>query len=134
LKAIERDRDQLWAEATALHKAGAPWWFTDKAVIAVAREEQAARYVEDPWHSLICEYLQGRDDTSIADVLLHIQLDRTRWAQADQNRVARCLRTLGWERYRRSTPPRDWRYRRAATVPVCPSIEKPDWDGQVIEI
>jgi predicted P-loop ATPase len=134
LKAIERDRDQLWAESTALHKAGTPWWFSDKAVIAVAREEQAARYVEDPWQSLICEYLQGRGDTSIADVLLHIQLDRGRWTQADQNRVARCLRTLGWERYRRSTPPRDWRYRRAATVPVCPSIEEPDRDGQVIEI
>jgi predicted P-loop ATPase len=47
-KAIEQDRDQLWAEAVASYKAGIPWWLTDKAIIAAARDEQAARYVEDP--------------------------------------------------------------------------------------
>jgi hypothetical protein len=26
-----------------------PWWMTDTDMIGLVRDEQAARYVEDPW-------------------------------------------------------------------------------------
>jgi predicted P-loop ATPase len=112
LKAIERDRDHFWAEAVALYKEGTPWWFTDNKTINAAREEQADRYVEDPWQSLIAKFIEIHDDVSIDDVLLHVGLERSRWTRSDQMRVAGCLKVMGWERYRaRDGQRRDWRYR-----------------------
>jgi predicted P-loop ATPase len=112
LDAIARDRDQLWAEAVALYKAGTPWWFTDSETITAAREEQADRYVEDPWQALVAKFVALRDDVTIDDVLLHLGLERSRWTRSDQMRVAGCLKVLGWERYRaRDGQRREWRYR-----------------------
>ena len=36
LKAIRRDRDQIWAEALELYRAGTRWWLTDKQEIELA--------------------------------------------------------------------------------------------------
>jgi hypothetical protein len=51
---------------------------------------------------------------SIADVLADaVQLDRARWTQADQNRVAKVLRLHGFERKQaRGNGERSWEYRR----------------------
>jgi predicted P-loop ATPase len=112
LKAIARDRDQLWAEAVALFNAGTPWWLTDAATISLARHEQANRYVDDPWQAPIAEYLKDIGDVSVQDILRHVLfLDTGKWTQGEQNRVARCLKTLGWHRYRGERPAREWRYR-----------------------
>jgi predicted P-loop ATPase len=112
LKAIERDRDQLWAEAVELFNAGAPWWLTQSADVAHAREQQADRYAEDPWQELISNHLAHQSDTSVGDILGTLfLLDKNKWTQTEQNRVARCLKTLGWERYRGPSPSRHWRYR-----------------------
>ena len=113
IAAITKDRDQLWAEAVALFNAGAPWWITDGEIIGQARSEQADRYMEDPWQKLISDELESHTDTSV-DALLAVPLciERARRTQADQNRVARCLRQLGWQKYRTTHKPRQWRYRR----------------------
>jgi hypothetical protein len=44
---IERDRDQLWAEAVACFKAGKNWWLQTLELEALATAEQAARFVID---------------------------------------------------------------------------------------
>jgi predicted P-loop ATPase len=111
LAAIKLDRDQLWAEAVALFDAGLPWWLTDKETVALARHEQDARYIEDPWQSEITKYLATQTDVTIGDVLSHLLVERSRWCQADHNRVARCLQRIGWQRYRGPRPAREWRYR-----------------------
>ena len=116
LKALEHDRDQLWAEAVSLFKTGSPWWLTDTSAISLARDEQADRYVDDPWQGLIAQYLQTQTDVAVSDVLSHLQIDRARWSQGDQNRVARCLKMMGWFRYRAARPKREWRYRQSAPV------------------
>ena len=59
---IKRDRDQLWAEAVTLYNSGAPWWFADGDTILAAREEQADRYVEDPWHQSIARFVRTMPD------------------------------------------------------------------------
>jgi predicted P-loop ATPase len=111
LKGIERDRDQLWAEAVRLFDADTAWWFTDTATLEWAREEQATRHISDPWQPSVAAYVQSRGDVSVDDVLMSLGVERGRWTQADQNRVARCLKVLGWQRYRGARPQREWRYK-----------------------
>ena len=130
LKTLERDRDQLWAEAVALFKAETPWWIADADIIGLVRDEQAARYVHDPWQEPIAQFLCSQTDVSIGEVLSNLLIERGRWTQSDQNRTARCLKVLGWERYRGPRPLREWRYRRVA--PVETGTEDDVWDQQPI--
>jgi predicted P-loop ATPase len=116
LKAIKRARDQLWAEAVAMYNAGKPWWLTDEATLALAKAEQADRYVDDPWQPAIDEFLQDRADVSTDEILSHLGVERPKQTQTDQNRVARCLKIRHWTRYRGPRPKREWRYR--PPVPV----------------
>ena len=131
LKAIERDRHQLWAEAVVQYKAGTPWWVTDVDTMGLVRDEQAARYVDDPWQEPIAQFLRSQTDVSIGEVLSNLLIERGRWSQGDQNRVARCLKVLGWERYRGPRPSREWRYRRVD--PVESVSGDADWDQQPID-
>jgi predicted P-loop ATPase len=116
--AIVRDRDQLWAEAVALYNAGEPWWLTDEALLLEAHGQQDARYQDDPWHEFITNYCAAAEDVSVAEILEALGVERARWTQADQNRVARCLMRLGWGRYQKRLPSRErqWRYRRAGVT------------------
>lgn len=111
LESLQRDRDQLWAEARVLYKQGVPWWFTEEHVdaAATAKQEQEARYQEDAWEQPISDYLESRlhrppDDpayrvttTRIFKNALHIE-DMSRWDQRAKNTVARCLKRLGWKK------------------------------------
>jgi predicted P-loop ATPase len=112
--AIARDRDQLWAEAVALYNAREPWWLTDEALLLEAHGQQEERHQDDPWHEFIANYCAAAEDVAVAEILEALGIDRARWTQADQNRVARCLVRLGWERYQKRRPSggRSKRYRR----------------------
>ena len=105
---------------------------TDTEIAGLVRDEQAARYVDDPWQEPIAKFLRSQTDVSVGDVLSNLLIERARWTQADQNRAARCLKVLGWERYRGPRPLREWRYRRAA--PVESGTEAKDRDQQPIDI
>ena len=131
LKGIGRDRDQLWAEAVAQFKAGTPWWIADTDVIKLVRDEQASRYVDDPWQEPITKFVASQTDVSIGEVLCDLLIERGRWTQSDQNRAARCLKVLGWERYRSQRPLREWRYRRVAPVETGTGDDR--WDQQPID-
>ena len=48
-EALERDRDQLWAEAVTRFKADAKWWLETPELEALATAEQALRFKEDAW-------------------------------------------------------------------------------------
>ncbi|MHC2240615.1 VapE domain-containing protein [Bradyrhizobium diazoefficiens] len=112
IEGLQRDRDMLWAEARILYEAGIPWWFTDtetgKAAAAKAELEQEGRFQADPWEPLIAHYLDSRlhqppDNPAYRVVIEHvfknaIGLDEVKWDQAAMNRVARCMKRLGWER------------------------------------
>ncbi|MBR0792163.1 virulence-associated E family protein [Bradyrhizobium manausense] len=112
IEGLQRDRDMLWAEARILYEAGVAWWFTDtetgKAAAAKAEQEQEARYQAEAWEPLIADYLDSRLHRPPAHpayrvVIEHvfknaIGLDEVNWDQAAMNRVARCLKRLGWTR------------------------------------
>jgi predicted P-loop ATPase len=111
IDAIKRDRDQLWAEAFALFRTSTPWWLTDDAVIEAARDEQEERYVGDPWQPSIEAFIRTQASVNIDEVFNSLGIDKSKWGQAEQNRVARCLKVIGWEKYREPRPSRKWRYR-----------------------
>jgi predicted P-loop ATPase len=106
-------RDQLWAEAAYLFHEGKVWWLDSPELNRRAAEEQADRYEGDPWDELITKWINERADVSIAEILGScIDKRKDQWTQLDKNRVARCLRSRGWERFNAGPrSAREWRYR-----------------------
>ena len=98
LDALRSIRDQLWAEAQEHYFAGTPWWIDNPDVHHAATEEQAGRYVGDPWDSKIQEIVDNLDEITIAQVLFRIGVKTSQQTQSDMNRVARCLKARGWSR------------------------------------
>ncbi len=129
---LKRDRDQLWAEAVVRFRAGSAWWLDSKELNEVAELEQSDRYDGDVWEGLIAAWVEQptqryesggnpvtpftSDDGSVTveDILTHaIDKPKGQWSQGEKNRVARCLKAMGWERYNhRNGIVRSWRYRR----------------------
>lgn len=131
LRALERDRDQLWAEADVLYRAGATWW-PDASLDVLGAEAQAERYAGDPWAEVVARWLEAPTVTrydvadggkklitlKLADGLLTSDVligalgkrsgDITR---ADETRIGIVLRDLGFEpRQRREGGQRVRRY------------------------
>jgi hypothetical protein len=59
LNRLRADRDQLLAEAVALHRGGVRWWPDRKFEQETIRDEQEARYEPDAWEQPIRKYLDG---------------------------------------------------------------------------
>ena len=113
LEGIERDRDQLWAEAVVRWKRGESWWLNTDSLQQLAQEEQEQRFLSDPWEDKISQYLDTVEDTSIVEILEKCfpLLSQENWTQQHKMRVAGCLRSLDWEKYRTSLGRRPRRYR-----------------------
>jgi predicted P-loop ATPase len=110
---LQRDRDQLWAEARERFLSDEPWWLDSSELIEQAEAEQAYRCEDDPWQEKIASWIESRSDVSITEILTsRIEKPCAQWTQSDKTRVARCLTALGWQRYK-SGPraKREWRYR-----------------------
>lgn len=125
VEALRQDRDQLIAEAAERFRAGEPWWLTNAESSERASEAQASVFNADAWEGPIAAYLETplvklRGFVTVAGVLEDgLGLDRSKWGQTEQNRVARCMRTLAWERHRmRNGAAREWRY--VPTVQIRP--------------
>ena len=110
---LARDRDQLWAEAKLRFDSGAPWWLETAELVQMASDQQTERYEGDPWEEVIAPWIEVQASVSICEVLEKcLQKPQGLWTQTDKNRAARCLRSLGWERYRERHGSRlEWRYR-----------------------
>jgi predicted P-loop ATPase len=111
---LAHDRDQIWAEAKARFDAGAVWWLESAELVQMAADQQMDRYEGDPWEEVIAPWVESRSSVSISEVLEKcLQKLQALWTQTDKNRAARCLRALGWERYRERHGTRlEWRYRK----------------------
>lgn len=131
LGGLERDRDQLWAEAREAYEGGAAWWPSPEDA-ALCREEQAARMHIDAWTPCVAEFLRTSAGarTTVGDVLTRIGIERAKWTQSDQNRVARILAQLGWSRVRRRGTDglRSWGYEPVS--PVGPTHQDTTGDGE----
>ena len=113
LEGLERDRDQLWAEAAAGEAAHASIGL-DARLWATAGAEQHERLEDDAWLAFVEAYVAGKADTSVTEVLSNskILMHPREINQVAQSRAARCLAKLKWERYRQRHGSRlEWRYR-----------------------
>jgi len=123
LTALERDRDQLWAEAVVRYKQGDKWWIEDKTILQIAQQEQDERYAEDLMaeevkmyitHEPIPETIDGSDRIENvgwrqrpepldkffpADFWMdRFTMDTNRVTRVQHIVVAQTLAKMGWEK------------------------------------
>lgn len=113
-------RDQLWAEAKESYAGGAHWWPEGRGENDLCREAQDERGESDVWQESVDRYLERQGLypwITVPDVLTNvIGLEKGRWTQTDQNRIARCVSASGWLRVqRRIQGVRVWGYCRPVT-------------------
>ena len=95
LKAIERDREQLFAEAVALHKDGWPHWVVPKEEAEAVQEE---RYDSDPWEDMVRSWLKDKRSFTLIDVATDcIAMDAERVDKRVGNRIGAILRRAGYK-------------------------------------
>jgi hypothetical protein len=97
LEWLRQNRDQLFAEAVALYKAGRKWWIYPRKETL---EIQDARRPEDPWTERVRTYLKGRDEVQDLSEILTCALDLStdRQTHANLTRLGVVLRMLGCKR------------------------------------
>jgi predicted P-loop ATPase len=110
--ALIRDREQLFAEAVVLYRAGEQWWPDRNFEQEHIKPQQAARYEADVWEEKIAEYLCSRSKVTVGDVAEHgLYMQTQRIGTADQRRIAAAMVRLGWKRGREDGKT-DWQGKR----------------------
>lgn len=104
LAGLRLDRDQLWAEAVAMEKAGEPLELP-RGLWKLASDHQAERTVEDPWTIKIREHLAEHSaitrisSTELLDHVLGVPSGRQN--QLEAKRLRQAMELIGWA-YRRA--------------------------------
>jgi predicted P-loop ATPase len=95
LAALAADREQLLAEAHVRMSGGEPWHLMP----ATTGPVQAHRHVLDAWTTTVTDYIQGKPDVTITEVLKDaLKFQESMISDREAKRVGRILRSLGWER------------------------------------
>lgn len=145
LPALQRDRDQLFAEAYEAFISGGVWWAQDETERKELADRAKSREAGDAWKPIIAEYIyservqnrlhQRELDTegfrcaylTGAEVLSEcLKLDPGRWGKAETMRAGDVLRSLGWRRHQIGVgKTRFWAY----LPPLETSLETPEQGG-----
>jgi predicted P-loop ATPase len=107
--ALTLDRDQLFAEAVTLFRAGKPWWpdriFQHEHIAA----EQEARYEGDAWEEPIRNFIETKSRVTVGEIAQGaLDIETSRIGTADQRRIMAVLETIGWRRLPREGGARWW--------------------------
>lgn len=100
-------RDQLFAEAVHLYNEGAKWHVTGEEEITLFIPEQDFRCIDDPWVSIIGNWIAGDGNVHTeltVDMILTkaigMEPDRMSGTKSEAQRIAPILKALGYERSR----------------------------------
>ena len=100
---VERDRDQLWAEAVEAFKANERWWLEVNEDEALADAHEQYRH-EDPWAPKVERWLTlpGSPRAFTIEEVLNaaIEKDGDKQTKGDEMRIGGILTALGYERRR----------------------------------
>ena len=102
IAALEKVRDQLWAEATQRFSAREPWWL-DATIEALQEEAAEERFEDDSREAIIRPFLRSRNCVRMLELFgercLNVPTDRQ--TRSLQTEIGRILRALKWTRSRR---------------------------------
>jgi predicted P-loop ATPase len=102
-------RDQLFAEAVQLYRAGAPWWPHKDFEREHIRPQQEDRFEADAWEDKIVEFLQLKDKVTVGEIARDaLFIDTPRLGTADQRRITAVLEHLRWQRTPRGAQGKRW--------------------------
>jgi predicted P-loop ATPase len=100
LAAIERDRDQLWAEALCWEAKDEPIVLPEELWAAAAREQNARLY-QDPWEDLLANVTGtavGAEERVFTKHLLEkLEIPPSQQQHYQATRLGDCMKNLGWE-------------------------------------
>jgi hypothetical protein len=96
-KALERDRDLLWAEALFRYRAGEKWYLT-ASEDQLATRVQRDRVSEDIWQSELAVALEDESEIAIRGAACRLGLSIENLNRTDQNRITSALKALGFVR------------------------------------
>ncbi len=106
---LQRDRDQLFAEALAAYRQGETWWPDAEFERRVIRPHQTSRQMTDVWQSLVETYLEHESRVTVLQVAAEaLTIKAEHVGTADQRRIASILTTAGWRRGPRLGTGRWW--------------------------
>jgi putative DNA primase/helicase len=103
LASLERDRDQLWAEAMFRYAEGEQWWLADKAHREIQAEVVSTRTHESPWLERVAEVISSQTPTNpTGHWTMNEILNRLDIPSHDLNKmsyqIGTCLEILGFQR------------------------------------
>lgn len=130
LKGLAADRDQIWAEAYQTYcewdaanmeadgVLPAPWQVLPEEK-PLFRVEQDARYEGDVFEPMIARFIELRDKVTMEEILGEcLKLDISKWTPAEQRRIGKAIKSIGWVRKRESKGARGWYYERPEEVEI----------------
>ena len=97
LDALTRDREQIWAEAVTLYRAGEHWWL-DRTDESAAAAVVATRAADDPWGGDVLRVVDGLSEVSTRDIFQSLDIGLDRRSKADAMRITGILTRAGWTR------------------------------------
>lgn len=110
LDRLKADKNQLFAEAMINRGLHHRWWEVPEDE-ALARQEERRR--NDPWETLIQDYLLCKDEVTSEQIIGEcLKLDVKDMTQQNANRVANCMKAMGWKNHstrRSGRPTRIWK-------------------------
>ena len=104
-EALERDVDQLWAEAQHIYDTERPDLYLKGEAAEIAEREQGARLETDPWVEQVREYTDGGNANGewlyrVSPIEISrnaLSIRASSYTQGQRSRLADVMRMLGWE-------------------------------------
>ncbi|WP_322105864.1 VapE domain-containing protein [Paraburkholderia sp. J41] len=131
LKGLAQNRDQIWAEAYSEYceweRANAeadgilpaPWQVLPEEKHLFSAE-QDARYEGDIYETMIARYCEALPRVTMEDILSAcLKLEISKWTPAEQRRIGKAMKSLGWIRKRESKGTREWYYEPPPVEPMA---------------